>query len=554
MYSEKSLSEERIISLYRYLSFLITSLLYFGLNINHSIYRKFLIIVLLMILTITLNYLYTNNRQSDYKLKLLIVIESVGNAIILIPGGGLSSPYIWYSLNTILIASINLKKRYAWFNLGFYLVTASSITTYFQGTPDSIKELSVHSNIFLGLAFATAMTQILAAVNKDLILQKEKLLGANLRLIKANKESKDHLFFIMNIYECVDVLTSQQDEYNLSRMIVDYTKIITGSDEVSFLRNHHQNRSNFAVGKAYFPSTDEKFIPYIDMHSGEFKDNDIFVEKTGAGMLCIISLVKSDHKIYGILCAQLKYYKTADIEDEILNKIRFLSKVSAMGFDQIEMGVLNEKLIADKERNRIADEIHDGVLQKLFGLSCYLFNVSKKIAENDQKIIESELKKLRISLDVIITELRETIYGMSDCKMGCDCFTQDINKLIHETRQLNNIEINYHSSGDFGLLSTSQKKAFYRIICEGLSNSLRHGNADKIDMEFSVFDGRIDLEIRDNGIGFDYEGSTEEMMGLGIRNMKHLIYSLNGSLEIKSRPGDGTSIIATVSNRAQCAS
>lgn len=511
-----------------------------------------MIIFLLTILTVTLNHLYASTKNYTNKTKILIFIESIGNILILIPGGGLASPYVWYSLNTILIASIRLKRRFAWINLCIYLFAATIITAFAQGHfSDTLTILIRQSNIFIGLILVTALTQIITNTNKNLMIQKEKLIEANHRLIDANRDIKDHLFFIMNIYECVDVLTSQHNEESLKRMIVDYTKTITGSNSVAFVTN---SLGDHIIFQSQRQEREEKFVPLIDKHFSDIQLNDVCVDTNGDGTVYILSLVKSDYKSYGVLCAELNNYNISDSIGELLNKIKFLSRVSAMGFGKIEVGELTEKLVADKERNRIADEIHDGVLQKLFGLSCYLFNASKKIHLSDKITIEKELKKFRISLDVAITELRKTIYGLSTEKDGNDSFSSDIEKLIGETKQLNDIDIKFKSSGDFGLLTTSQKKAFYRIICESISNSVRHGNATQIDMELSVLFDHISLKITDNGTGFDYENLSEERMGLGIRNMRHLIYSLNGRIEIKSEPGNGTRIIATVSKSGKYAS
>lgn len=554
MLADKSLTDDGIISLYRYMSLVVTSLLYLSFFSDHSIVRKIVIVFLLTILTVILNYLYIKNNQSKNKINSLIFIESIGNAIILIPGGGLTSPYVWYSLNTILLSSIRLKRKYAWINLCFYLLVASSITANSLSLLDAADVLKKQSNVIFGLVLVTALIQILADVNKDLIIQKEKLLEANLRLIKANREAKENLFFIMNVYECVDVLTNQQNVESLKRMIIDYTKIITGSNHIAFIASQSSDAADLKLEKISCQKNDEEFFPYIKKSIENLKQKEIYLEINENKTAYILSLVKNDFKIYGILCAELKAYDIGNHENEILNKIRFLSKVSAMGFSNIEVGELSEKLVADKERNRIADEIHDGVLQKLFGLSCALFNISKKISLRENAMIEKDIKKFRMALDVAITELRETIYGLSSKKDGYDSFTEDINHLIYQTKRLNSIDVNFLSVGDFGLLTTSQKKAFYRIICESISNSVRHGNATRIDMELSVLHDYINLKIADNGTGFDFENLSEEKMGLGIRNMKHLIFSLNGTIEIKSNPGNGTKIIATVLNNDKYAS
>lgn len=83
------------------------------------------------------------------------------------------------------------------------------------------------------------------------------------------------------------------------------------------------------------------------------------------------------------------------------------------------------------------------------------------------------------------------------------------------------------------------KKAVYRIICEAVGNSVRHGKCSRIMIVLKIQKEYIELDITDDGVGFDLDKGSK---GLGIQNIHNLVYYFNGSIDIESRLGKGTAI------------
>jgi signal transduction histidine kinase len=88
------------------------------------------------------------------------------------------------------------------------------------------------------------------------------------------------------------------------------------------------------------------------------------------------------------------------------------------------------------------------------------------------------------------------------------------------------------------------KEAFYRIAQEALNNTVKHARATVVDLSLMCVDGRVTLEVRDNGTGFDPSGSFPGHLGL--RSMRERIAHLGGALEIDSAPGKGTCVSAQI--------
>jgi len=129
----------KLIYLYRFISLLCTSFFYITGVTTHSVERKFFIIICITMSSIILSNLYLKNKGLQKHIILLVFIETVGNIIILIPSGGIRSPYVWNCLNTILIASVELKRYYCWVNLGIYLLVVNFLSLDFYAVTTDIQ-------------------------------------------------------------------------------------------------------------------------------------------------------------------------------------------------------------------------------------------------------------------------------------------------------------------------------------------------------------------------------------------------------------------------------
>lgn len=141
-----------------------------------------------------------------------------------------------------------------------------------------------------------------------------------------------------------------------------------------------------------------------------------------------------------------------------------------------------------------------------------------------------------------MTELRESIYGRS--------FDRAMNTLVSALRMYMQ-EMEYFSGAQIimdidkaaDVLTSAQKIAIYRISCEAVNNAIKHGVAGMIDIRLSLDAQRVVLEVEDNGIGIMRSSFRE---GNGFKNMRNIATLLKGSLDIDSRPGDGTKVRLTL--------
>jgi two-component system NarL family sensor kinase len=196
-----------------------------------------------------------------------------------------------------------------------------------------------------------------------------------------------------------------------------------------------------------------------------------------------------------------------------------------------------------QEKKRISQELHDGVLSKLFGTRLNLDSLNMK---NDQKAIQvrskyiDELKSIEKEIRQISHDLNTEIY---DSNLG---YTEVISNLIASQALLGNLEYKFQSDSDISweTISNKVKIHLYRIIQEALQNINKHANAKNIRITFKKIEETLLVSITDDGVGFD---SSKIKNGIGLKNIKSRVKEIGGKLQLNSAVGGGTNININIS-------
>ena len=194
-----------------------------------------------------------------------------------------------------------------------------------------------------------------------------------------------------------------------------------------------------------------------------------------------------------------------------------------------------------EERKRISEELHDGVLGKIFGTRMALgfldISGSKEIKEEHDSYLDNLLH--------IEKEIRDISHQLkSDFLDGSGEYLDLIEDLIKEQAEIGKFKYNLDKNGSdyWNQASDSIKINCYRIVQEAVFNIIKHANASFVLFSFLYNDEYLNFSILDNGSGFDYS-KTEK--GIGLSNMKSRVESINGVIHIKSSK-IGTSISVNV--------
>ncbi|WP_299134199.1 tetratricopeptide repeat-containing sensor histidine kinase [uncultured Tenacibaculum sp.] len=192
-----------------------------------------------------------------------------------------------------------------------------------------------------------------------------------------------------------------------------------------------------------------------------------------------------------------------------------------------------------KERNRISEELHDGILGKLFGTR---FGLGFLPIKGEEQTLEKHQSLLN-ELQDIEKEIRDVSHKLSDNFSNSDInFTSIIKQLLEDKGVIGNFTHNITFSPDIVWKDINEitKANIYRIIQEALQNIIKHAKAKNVILDFSLKNQDLVIKIKDNGVGFN---SKKGKKGIGLKNIKTRIEKLKGSIEIKSEINVGTTLL-----------
>lgn len=199
--------------------------------------------------------------------------------------------------------------------------------------------------------------------------------------------------------------------------------------------------------------------------------------------------------------------------------------------------------VQEKERSRIARELHDSSLQNLTHL-VHMIELSSMYIDQDPIRAKLELVSCSKNLKQIINEIRDTIFDLRPMSFDDLGFKQCIENYIGNLKNsFRNLEIIYEIDD----IDFEEKNLYlmtiYRVIQEALMNSIKHSDADKLELFIKKVNKNYIISISDNGKGFSVEeviNNNDKHFGISI--MYERISLLNGKMKIDSNAGFGTKI------------
>jgi NarL family two-component system sensor histidine kinase LiaS len=224
--------------------------------------------------------------------------------------------------------------------------------------------------------------------------------------------------------------------------------------------------------------------------------------------------------------------------DEISN---LASDLNYMAAELKTLFNYRQELAAVEERSRIARDLHDSVKQQAFAVAAQV-SAGRSLLHRDPQAAEARLQEaerlndsLRQELGMLVREL----HGGDVLAQGLPAGLREL-AAGWERQQIFTVSCEIH--GDPVLPSNAQL-ALYRVAQEALANATRHSRASQVQLTLNSYSDRVELEIADNGQGFDPQTAAH---GLGLDSMRRRMSDLDGELRIESAPGQGTRVIATV--------
>jgi two-component system, NarL family, sensor histidine kinase DevS len=225
--------------------------------------------------------------------------------------------------------------------------------------------------------------------------------------------------------------------------------------------------------------------------------------------------------------------------------IQMLAAYAAAAIQNARLHENTRRLAVLEERERIGMDLHDGIIQSIYGVGLSLESALHSF-EEDPEDAKGRVHRSIESLNQAIRDLRAYILDLRPRQMGSEGLLSGLNRLITEFRA-NTLATVQITGSDHELQELPQPRsmALFHICQEALANIAKHAKAKQVDISLWSTEARVLMEIHDNGKGFEME-TTNASIGHGLANMQTRARSVGGDVDISSVIGEGTTVLAWV--------
>jgi len=198
-----------------------------------------------------------------------------------------------------------------------------------------------------------------------------------------------------------------------------------------------------------------------------------------------------------------------------------------------------EEMAVLEERQRLARELHDSVTQSIYSLTLFARSGREAAEDGDITRLTPNLVDIEETALQTLQEMRLLLYELRAPLLEREGLVQAIDSRLNLVERRSGLQVNYEVSPAQPELPKTIELELYRLAIEALNNIVRHAGARAVTIRLHATNGRVHLDINDDGRGFN---PRQQVGGFGLTGMRERVDRLGGCLEIVSAPGRGTKI------------
>ncbi|WP_082357793.1 GAF domain-containing sensor histidine kinase [Arthrobacter alpinus] len=214
----------------------------------------------------------------------------------------------------------------------------------------------------------------------------------------------------------------------------------------------------------------------------------------------------------------------------------FYGSQAALGLQLVRSHRLREQMVVFRDRDRIAKDLHDLVIQRLFAAGLNLQSLSRYF---DSPEAAQRLLGITSELDSTIRELRNTIYSLGEVAEELELLSSQILQTVLNSAKSSALTPRLHLTGPIdSSIPMALGRQLLTVLSEALSNAVRHSQARDIEVSVKADDHQVQIKVTDNGVGFRNPARRS-----GLSNMEERALSLGGTCSVRSDVGEGTCVL-----------
>jgi signal transduction histidine kinase len=236
----------------------------------------------------------------------------------------------------------------------------------------------------------------------------------------------------------------------------------------------------------------------------------------------------------GILAGAIFLFFTT-YQKRLLKKELEINKIRTRQQEEI---LENTVLSQEKERKRIAQDLHDEVGAMLSVVKLNIAMVERKSDTTASKEIARETKSY---IDEVILQVRRISRALLPPSLEKLGLTSAIEELVNWVNKGDQVEVVVWKTEHDYRFNGKKEMAIFRIVQELLNNAIKHAQASRIVIKIRFCSSGLAVSVCDNGVGFDVKSNGKT--GLGLKNLESRTQILNARIKLRSAPGKGTTAV-----------
>lgn len=260
--------------------------------------------------------------------------------------------------------------------------------------------------------------------------------------------------------------------------------------------------------------TEERLV--ITRQQANIRSKNFWIWGTTAAALLLVSML-------GLLYRSYRHRRRLDQE-----KLRALRQ-------EKEIELLKAMIQGEeKERNRLARELHDGISSQLAAVKLYLDAAGH---HHPPINANADFGQARQLLQETAEDIRKTAHNLMPAVLLDNDLPEALQGFCTYLTRKNDLKIEFQAYGDFNKLNNERKLSVYRIVQELLQNVVKHAQATQAIVLLNLQDGQLHITVEDNGVGMNTDQAAK---GIGLASLASRVQALNGGMTLESVPGSGT--------------
>jgi signal transduction histidine kinase len=289
-----------------------------------------------------------------------------------------------------------------------------------------------------------------------------------------------------------------------------------------------------AVPKVSRSGRPERVDDYADV------DGELAERIRAAGIASAVAApIKVAGRLWGAVVATTArpFSFPPDTEERIASFAELVADALANADAREQLAASRARIVeaADAERRRLERNLHDGAQQRLVSLALDLGQVEARLDDGDPESARRMLVRSREELAVALDELRELARGIHPAILS----DRGLGPALEALAARASVPVRLEAVCE--RLPERVEAAAYYVVAEALTNASRHARATAVRVEVRCVDGRLWIEVRDDGVG-----GADVRSGSGLRGLADRVEALGGRLAIDSPPGAGTILTGAI--------